>query len=113
MQANCYHPIIAMPNLSIRDVPEAVTEHLRQRAARHHRSLQGELMAILESAVAADLQATATQPAQTRPVTTPRRSLADLLRTMRERTGVDVATPSTSTAIVREMRDSRNPGCDA
>jgi plasmid stability protein len=113
MNANCDQPAIDVPNLSIRDVPEAITEHLRQREARHHRSLQGELMAILESAVAADLQATATQPAQTRPTATPRRSLADLLRTMRERTGVDVATPSTSTATVREMRDSRDPGCGA
>lgn len=40
-----------MPNLSVKDVPEAWAETLRQRAARHHRSLQGELMAIIESAV--------------------------------------------------------------
>jgi plasmid stability protein len=39
-------------NLSIKDVPEAVAERLRQRAARNHRSLQGELMAIVERAVA-------------------------------------------------------------
>ncbi len=40
-----------MPNLSIKDVPEALAEQLRQRAARNHRSLQGELMALLEVAV--------------------------------------------------------------
>lgn len=40
-----------MPNLSVKDVPEAWAEALRQRAARNHRSLQGELMAILEGAV--------------------------------------------------------------
>lgn len=40
-----------MPNLSIKDVPEDVAEALRQRAARNHRSLQGELMAILHAAV--------------------------------------------------------------
>ena len=40
-----------MPNLSIKDVPESWTEALRQRAARNHRSLQGELMAIVEQAV--------------------------------------------------------------
>lgn len=39
-----------MPNLSIKDVPEALAEALRQRAARNHRSLQGELMSIIESA---------------------------------------------------------------
>mgnify|MGYP000344234440 CR=1 FL=1 len=42
-----------MSNLSIKDVPEAWAESLRQRAARNHRSLQGELMAIIEQAVTA------------------------------------------------------------
>ena len=36
-----------MPNLSIKNVPEHVVEKLRQRAASHHRSLQGELMALV------------------------------------------------------------------
>ena len=40
-----------MPNLSIKDVPEEWAEVLRQRAARNHRSLQGELMALVERAV--------------------------------------------------------------
>ena len=40
-----------MPNLSIKDVPDEIAEALRQRAARNHRSLQGELMAIIEQAV--------------------------------------------------------------
>lgn len=40
-----------MPNLSIKDVPEELTEALRQRAVRNHRSLQGELMAIITEAV--------------------------------------------------------------
>jgi len=35
-------------NLSIKNVPDHLPEQLRKRAARHHRSLQGELMAILE-----------------------------------------------------------------
>ena len=39
-------------NLSIKDVPEDLAERLRQRAARNHRSLQGELMAIVEQAAA-------------------------------------------------------------
>ena len=43
-----------MSNLSIKDVPEAWAESLRQRAARNHRSLQGELMALIEKAVTAD-----------------------------------------------------------
>lgn len=46
-----------MSNLSIKDVPEAWAEALRQRAVRNHRSLQGELMAILEKAVAETAEA--------------------------------------------------------
>ncbi|MFQ6117122.1 MAG: Arc family DNA-binding protein [Candidatus Bipolaricaulia bacterium] len=38
-------------NLSIKNVSEELAEQLRQRAKRHHRSLQGELLAILEEAV--------------------------------------------------------------
>jgi hypothetical protein len=39
-------------NLSIKGVPEEIAERLRQRAARNHRSLQGELMAIVSQAAA-------------------------------------------------------------
>lgn len=102
-----------MPNLSIRDVPDAIAEHLRQRAARHHRSLQGELMAILESVVAADAQAAAITPAPPRPPTTPRRTLGELADDLRRRLGVDVASAPSSTAMVREMRDTRMSGGDA
>jgi hypothetical protein len=42
-----------MPNLSIKDVPEPLAEALRQRAARNHRSLQGELMAVITEAIQA------------------------------------------------------------
>lgn len=48
-----------MPNLSIKDVPEDLAEALRQRAARNHRSLQGELMAIIEQAAASGTGANA------------------------------------------------------
>ena len=46
-----------MPNLSIKDVPESVAAALRQRAARNHRSLQGELMALVVRAAAEEAQA--------------------------------------------------------
>jgi plasmid stability protein len=39
-------------NLSVRDVPDALAERLRSRAKRNHRSLQQELLSILESAAA-------------------------------------------------------------
>ena len=39
-------------NLSIKGVPDNVAERLRRRAEVNHRSLQGELMAIVERAAA-------------------------------------------------------------
>jgi antitoxin FitA len=36
-------------NLSIKNVPDDLAQRLKERAARNHRSLQGELMAILEA----------------------------------------------------------------
>jgi plasmid stability protein len=38
-------------SLSVKDVPEDLARALRERAARNHRSLQGELMHIIESAI--------------------------------------------------------------
>lgn len=43
-------------NLSVKSVPDALTAALRERAARNHRSLQGELMCILEAALAQPVQ---------------------------------------------------------
>ena len=37
-------------NLSVKNVSETLAAKLRERAERNHRSLQGELMAILEAA---------------------------------------------------------------
>jgi len=38
-------------SVSLKNVPDEIMDKLRKRAKRHHRSLQGELMAILEEAV--------------------------------------------------------------
>ena len=38
-------------NLSIKNAPDDVVKRLRERAERNHRSLQGELLAIIEEAV--------------------------------------------------------------
>jgi plasmid stability protein len=40
-----------MPTLSIKNVPDTLLTKLRERAAQHHRSIQGELMALLSAAV--------------------------------------------------------------
>lgn len=41
-------------NLSIKNAPDHVVERLKQRAERNHRSLQGELLAIIEDAARAE-----------------------------------------------------------
>ena len=41
-------------NLSIKNAPDQIVERLKLRAERNHRSLQGELMAIIEDAVRTD-----------------------------------------------------------
>jgi plasmid stability protein len=51
-----------MPSLSIKDVPEPLLEAIRRRAARNHRSLQGELMALISQA-ASEEQAGVASPA--------------------------------------------------
>jgi plasmid stability protein len=74
-------------SLSVKDVPEELAQELRARAARNHRSLQGELMHILEAAVR------------------PRPFRASALRQRIRELGFK--TPDESTALVREDRDSR------
>ena len=40
-----------MPSLTIKNIPDEMLTRLRKRARENHRSLQGELMRILEEAV--------------------------------------------------------------
>ena len=75
-------------NLSIKNAPDDVVQRLRERAERHHRSLQGELMAIIEAAVLDERRAT------------PNEILAEVR-------GLGLRTPSEAVAIVRFDRDSR------
>ena len=76
-------------NLSIKSAPDAVVQRLRERASRHHRSLQGELMAIIEAAVADE---TATSP-------------LELLSEVRR---LGISTPGEAEALVRAGRDGRH-----
>jgi plasmid stability protein len=41
-------------NLSIKNAPDDVVERVKERAQRNHRSLRGELLAIIEDAVRPD-----------------------------------------------------------
>ena len=75
-------------NLSIKNAPDEVVQRLRERAARNHRSLQGEPMAIIEEAL---------QPK-------PRRLTIDEYRARVRSLGL--RSPDEAPAIVRADRDS-------
>ena len=75
-------------NLSIKNAPDQVVERLRRRAKRHHRSLQGELLAIIEAAVRED------QPT----------AVADVLAEVRR---LGLRTPSEAAGLIRADRDGR------
>jgi plasmid stability protein len=75
-------------NLSIKNAPDDVVSRLRERARRHHRSLQGELLAIIEDAAR-----------ESRP-STPAEVLAEVRR-------LGLRTPSEAASIVRASRDRR------
>jgi antitoxin FitA len=75
-------------SLSIKDVPDDLARALRQRAERNHRSIQGELMHILELAVA-----------KPRPF-----RAQELAKRIKE---LGFTSPDEGTAIVRNARDRR------
>jgi plasmid stability protein len=75
-------------NLSIKNAPDDVVERLRRRAERHHRSLQGELLAIIEAAVREDRPATP----------------AEILAEVR---GLGPGTPREAATLIRADRDRR------
>lgn len=115
--------------ITVREVPDSIARKLKSRAVRNHRSLQGEIMAILQSAAAADAAQTLVQPqpvyvveptspqdtggAARRPTDgsaalrgTLMRSLT--LRDLWERAKAKgLSTPAEAAAMVREDRDGR------
>lgn len=120
MHNGCAEPFKTdMPvTLTIKQVPERIAEHLRARAAASHRSLQGELMAILEAAVPPVATVAEPKPAPYAAARTGRRTaasnpgahgrkltLAELWQRSRALGG---PSKSESAAIVRAMRDARH-----
>jgi len=77
-------------NLSIKNAPDEVVKRLKARAARHHRSLQGELMAIVETA-AREEEAGILTPAQ-------------ILARVR---AAGVRSPADSVRVIRRLREGR------
>ncbi len=77
---------MATVTLSVKNVPKDLAKRLRERAKRNHRSLQGELLAILTEA------GTVT-------------SVSDLAALVRR---IGLRTPSESASIIRADRDARS-----
>ena len=74
--------------LSIKSVPDELLKRLRRRAADHHRSLQGELMAIIEQSVLSEKQLT----------------VEEVIAHVRR---LGLRTPSESTRMIRMDRNAR------
>ena len=73
-------------DLAIKGVPDDLAEKLRHRAAEHQRSLDEEVVDILQAGVGRE----------------PKRSFSQLLARVRE---LGVRTPAEAAAMVREDRD--------
>jgi plasmid stability protein len=102
-----------MATISIKDVPDLWAEALRQRAARNHRSLQGELMALIEASLAGVPQATSAGSA-TGPVwrvsadaLREGRSVEQVAREMAKKYPQPVTNVPLGVAITRSDRDAR------
>ncbi|HET8699797.1 MAG TPA: Arc family DNA-binding protein [Gammaproteobacteria bacterium] len=98
-----------MPNLSIKNVSEAMLEELRARAARHHRSLQGELMALLTAALAEPTASVTASPSSEQPAMrrSGTRRIEDIAAEHRRRLKRPVTRGPLAVDIVRADRDAR------
>ena len=95
-----------MPNLSIKNVPESMLDDLRRRAADNHRSLQGELMAILTQS----LQTRPPAQAATAPAATPPdqgRTIEQIAAAHRAARTEPIESGPLAVDIIRAERDAR------
>jgi hypothetical protein len=106
--------------LTIKAVPDAVAEALRQRAQANHRSLQRELLLIAEQAAAVGIPSRVAEPAprvytraarssrktvRTAPGAAGRLSLQQLWQRAR---ALGAGEPAESAGIIRNDRDARH-----
>jgi plasmid stability protein len=101
--------------LTIKQVPEALAARLRARAAANHRSLQGELMALLDEVTAQPLRTREPAPplyskkpsqkSRDLPAHGRRLTLAELWERSRR---LGAKSQSESAQIVRDTRDARH-----
>ncbi|MBK7425470.1 MAG: Arc family DNA-binding protein [Propionivibrio sp.] len=89
-------------SFSVKNIPEELAQRLRIRAERNHRSLQGELMAILEAAASEDLPAI-TGASESRGT----RRVEDSLQGWRTLFPVPSRSNVSSASLIRQMRNGR------
>lgn len=89
-------------SLSVKNVPDELAERLRARAARNRRSLQRELLLILEQAAAGLEWPGPAGEAPSRP--TVRLSIEEVAQRAHQ---LFPSGTSSSTELIREMRDTR------
>ncbi len=87
LKETCSGGTLVPVNLSVKNVPDDLADRLRKRAQRHHRSLQGELMVILEEA---------TGP-----------TILSAVEAEKRLSALGFSTDDDSTVWVRELRDAR------
>ena len=95
--------------ITIRDLPDALARKLKARAARNRRSLQGELIVILENAGSGGVVSEPKRkPSEVRqPVTVDKKFLTiDELWERGKKLGL--ASPNESTDTIRKLRDERH-----
>lgn len=92
-----------MPNLSIKNVPAAVIERLRERAARNHRSMQGELLALVSAAAAG----TPGEPALAAPAGRGHKSIEQIAAEHLQRRPRPLTRGEPSVDLIRADRDAR------
>jgi plasmid stability protein len=100
-----------MPNLSIKNVPAEVVAIIRERASTNHRSLQGELLALVSQAAASPqvssntLAMVATEPSQG--IRKGHKSIEQIGAEHRETVKRPVSKGLRSTELIRQDRDAR------
>ncbi len=101
-------------NLSIKGVPDEWAERLRARAERNHRSLQGELMALVQKAAEEPLDATAPEFRRTSTargtgsvVRRGTKTIEQIAAELRAKYPQPIIDAPLAVDIVRELRDGR------
>jgi plasmid stability protein len=94
-----------MPNLSIKNVPDELVGKLRERARANHRSLQGELLALVSQAIREPLAAV--DASRARHVRQGHKSIEQIAAEHRARVEQPIRKGGRSVDLIRKERDAR------